>query len=62
MICFAFSKMAFDIVCVADSEDYARKNLPKYALEYFAAGANDENTKRENVQAYLSGVLKTGLR
>lgn len=53
--------MAFEPVCVADFKDYARKNLPKYALEYFAEEANDENTKKENVQAYLPGVLNPGL-
>lgn len=53
----AFSKMALEPVCVADFEDYARKDLPKYAFEYFAAGANDENTKRENVQAYKRWVI-----
>ena len=50
-------KMALEPVCVADFEDYARKNLPKYAFEYFAAGANDENTKRENIQAYKRWVI-----
>ena len=38
-------------VCVADLEDYARKHLPKHAFEYFAGGANDETTLRENVEA-----------
>lgn len=45
--------MAADrLVCLADFEDYARKHLPKYAFDFFAGGANDENTIRENLEAF----------
>lgn len=52
--------MASEPVCVADFEDYARELLPKYAFEYFAAGANDENTKKENVEAFKRCVICPG--
>ena len=41
-----------DPVCLADFEDYARKHLPKHAFEFFAGGANDEHTLRENLEAF----------
>ena len=44
-------KMA-DPVCVDDFEKHAKKHLPKYAFEYFAGGADEENTLRENVEAF----------
>ena len=49
--------MASEPVCLADFEDYARDHLPKYAFEYFAAGANDQYTTRENVEAFKRCVI-----
>ena len=39
-------------LCLADFETYARERLPKYAFEFFAGGANDETTVKENMEAY----------
>ena len=41
-----------DPVCLADFENCARGHLPKYAFDFLAGGANDENTIRENVEAF----------
>ena len=43
---------ASDPVCLADFENYAREHLPKHAFDFFAGGANEENTLRENVEAF----------
>ena len=48
-----------DPVCLADFEDYARKHLPKHAFEFFAGGANDEHTLRENLEAFKRYDYKT---
>lgn len=39
-------------VCVGDFEEQARKVLPKYAYDFYASGANDELTLKENCRAY----------
>ena len=39
-------------VCVNDFEELARKTLPKYAYDFFASGANEELTLKENSEAY----------
>ena len=39
-------------VCLKDFESYARQYLPKHAFEFFAGGANEETTIRENVEAF----------
>ncbi|CAH3122285.1 unnamed protein product [Porites lobata] len=39
-------------VCLEDFESYARQNLPNHAFEFFAGGANEETTIRENVEAF----------
>ena len=36
-------------------EDYARKQLPKYVLEYFAAGANEKTRKRKMRRHIIGG-------
>ena len=41
-----------DPVCLEDFESYARQYLPYYAFEFFAGGANEETTIRENVEAF----------
>ena len=39
-------------VCLKDFESYARQYLPNHAFEFFAGGANEETTIRENVEAF----------
>lgn len=39
-------------VCLKDFESYAREYLPNYAFEFFAGGANEETTIRENLEAF----------
>ena len=41
-----------DPVCLEDFESYARQYLPNHAFEFFAGGANEETTIRENVEAF----------
>ena len=41
-----------DPVCLEDFESYARQYLPNHAFEFFAGGANEETTMRENVEAF----------
>ncbi|NXG13061.1 HAOX2 oxidase, partial [Grallaria varia] len=40
------------MVCLSDFEAYAKKYLPKIAWDYIAAGADDCNTRDENILAY----------
>ena len=40
------------LVCVNDFEELARKTLPKYAYDFYASGANEEFTLKENCEAY----------
>ncbi|KFO97324.1 Hydroxyacid oxidase 2 [Calypte anna] len=40
------------MVCLSDFEAYAKKYLPKIAWDFFAAGADDCNTRDENILAY----------
>jgi isopentenyl diphosphate isomerase/L-lactate dehydrogenase-like FMN-dependent dehydrogenase len=47
-----------DLVSVFDYEAAARKKLPKIAFDYYASGANDEITLRENHAAYEQIKLK----
>ena len=44
--------LAHDVVCLADFEAFARQHLPKYAYEFYSAGANEQQTLRENVDAF----------
>jgi len=39
-------------VCVNDFKELARKTLPKYAYDFYASGANEEFTLKENCEAY----------
>ena len=39
-------------VCLEDFESYAREYLPYYAFQFFAGGANEETTIRENLEAF----------
>ena len=39
-------------VCLKDFESYAREYLPFYAFEFFAGGANEETTIRENLEVF----------
>ena len=45
-----------DPVCLEDFESYARQYLPNHAFEFFAGGANEETTIRENVEAFKRSV------
>jgi isopentenyl diphosphate isomerase/L-lactate dehydrogenase-like FMN-dependent dehydrogenase len=47
-----------DLVSVFDYETAARATLPKIAYDYYASGANDEITLRENHAAYERIKLK----
>jgi isopentenyl diphosphate isomerase/L-lactate dehydrogenase-like FMN-dependent dehydrogenase len=40
------------MLCAADFEAYARQVLSREAWEFYAGGANDEQTLRDNVHAY----------
>ena len=40
------------MLCTADFEAYAQKALSKEAWDFYAGGANDEQTLRDTVQAY----------
>ncbi|KFV86505.1 Hydroxyacid oxidase 2 [Struthio camelus australis] len=40
------------MVCLSDFEAYAKKYLPKTAWDYFAAGADDESSRDDNILAY----------
>ena len=39
-------------VCLSDFERLARKVLPKYAYDFYASGANDGFTLKDNCLAY----------
>ncbi|KAL9954648.1 hypothetical protein ACROYT_G042213 [Oculina patagonica] len=45
-------------VCVSDFEELARKNLPQYAYDFYASGANEEFTLKENCQAYKRLLIR----
>ena len=47
------------MLCVADFEEHARKVLNKEAWEFYAGGANDEQTLRDNVQAFSRLIMHT---
>ena len=54
------------MLCTADFEAHAREVLTKEAWDYYAGGANDEQTLKENVIAFSRYVgnlrnLKTAL-
>ena len=40
------------MLCTADFEAHAREVLTKEAWDYYAGGANDEQTLKENVIAF----------
>ena len=39
-------------ICVKDFEILAKKSLPKNAYDYYSSGADEENTLKENVDAF----------
>ena len=41
-----------NVVCVADVENAAKKNLSKMVLDYYRSGAGDELTLDENCAAF----------
>ena len=43
-------------VCLQDFEANAQQKLPRAVWEYYASGANDEETMRDNEQAYRRWV------
>ena len=46
-------EMADKLVCVLDFEKHAHKVLPNNALDYYRTGADQEQTLRDNRQAFL---------
>lgn len=44
--------MAGKFVCVEDYEIHAANVLPSYALEYYKSGADEEQTLRDNREAF----------
>lgn len=40
------------MVSVADFEEYARKHLPKMAFDYYASGADEQQTLTDNIWAF----------
>ncbi|GFY55716.1 hydroxyacid oxidase 1 [Trichonephila inaurata madagascariensis] len=41
-----------DFICVDDFEKYALRTLPRNAADYYRSGANEEQTLRENREAF----------
>ena len=41
-----------ELVCVADFEKKAKQLIPKMALDYYCGGADDEQTLRDNMEAF----------
>lgn len=41
-----------NLVCIDDYEKYAYRALPPSALEYYKAGADQEETLRDNREAF----------
>lgn len=41
-----------DLVCVDDFEKHALQTLPKSIADYYKSGANDQQTLKENVEAF----------
>ena len=41
-----------EMFCVSDFEEHARKVLPKNAWDYYSSGANQEQSLRDNVDAF----------
>ena len=39
-------------VCMKDFEDYAKTYMPKREYDYYASGANDQQTLRESKDAF----------
>ena len=44
--------MASNLVCVKDYEEFAEKNMPGFARDYFNCGASYEQTYIDNVAAF----------
>jgi len=40
------------MICIEDFERYAYKTLPKFALDYYRSGADEQITLKDNVLAY----------
>lgn len=56
-ICFFFANKTEELlmakpVCVNDFEELVRNTLPQYAYDFYASGANEEFTLKENCEAY----------
>lgn len=41
------------MITVSDFEEYALQHLSKQAADYYKSGANNEQTLRENLRAFL---------
>ncbi|KAG8196050.1 hypothetical protein JTE90_007798 [Oedothorax gibbosus] len=48
-----------DCVCVDDFEKYALQTLPKSVADYYKSGANDQQTLKENVEAFKRLLFRT---
>ena len=44
--------MSEPVICVGDFEAYAYKTLPKFALDYYRSGADEEITLKDNILAF----------
>jgi len=44
--------MSVRMVCVDDFERYAHKTLPKFALDYYRSGADEQITLKDNILAF----------
>ncbi|XP_076339476.1 2-Hydroxyacid oxidase 1-like isoform X1 [Tachypleus tridentatus] len=49
------------MVCLDDFENFAAKNLNKNAFDYYRSGANQEQTLRENIEAFRRLKLRPRL-
>ena len=49
--------MAVSVVCLSDVAKIARRKLGLHAYSYFASGADEEQTLRDNEEAFKRCVL-----
>jgi len=53
---FVSSRAMSKLVCLADFEAHFLKSLDRNARDYFSSGANQEQTLRDNVEAFYRCV------
>ena len=49
--------MSAQVVCLSDITEIARRKLGLHAYSYFASGADEEQTLRDNEEAFKRRVL-----